>query len=229
MTGAAPGYARLAVQRILEPEVMDADDEAAAYAGMDHTAVNQAFVDRLGALGAGGRMLDIGTGPGDIPLLVVDRWRDVRVVAVDLAPAMLALAGRRVAASAHAARIELVLGDAKALAHGDHSFDTVFSNTILHHLPDPIPFLREAGRVLRPGGALLIRDLFRPPSEARVQELVALHAADMSGAGRELFTASLRAALTPDELRAAADAAGLARAALVIDTDRHMSLQLATA
>ena len=204
---------------------MDGDDEAIAYADMDHTAVNHAFVDRLGALGAGGRMLDIGTGPGDIPLLVVDRWRDATVVAVDLAPAMLELAARRRDASPHAARVELLLGDAKSLALPDASFDTVFSNTILHHLPDPAPFLREARRLLRPGGALLIRDLYRPPTEARVQELVAVHAAAASAAGRELFAASLRAALTPDELRAAADAAGLAAAELVIDTDRHMSLQ----
>ena len=205
---------------------MDGDAEATAYADMDHTAVNQAFVDRLAALGARGRMLDIGTGPGDIPLLVVERWRDASVVAVDLAPAMLAIAARRRDTSPHAARVELLLGDARSLALEDASFDTVFSNTILHHLADPVPFLREAGRLLRPGGALLIRDLFRPPSEERVQELVALHGGAAPG-GRELFTDSLRAALTPDELRAAADAAGLTGAVLVIDTDRHMSLQLA--
>ncbi|HUS68935.1 MAG TPA: methyltransferase domain-containing protein [Kofleriaceae bacterium] len=217
------------MQRILEPEVMDGEGEATAYADMDHTAVNRAFVERLRALGAAGRMLDIGTGPADIPLLVVDRWSEARVVAVDLAPAMLALAAQRRDASPHAARLELVLGDATSLPLDDGSFDAVFSNTILHHLPDPVPFLREAGRVLRPGGALLIRDLYRPASEAHVQDLVALHAATTSPAGRELFTASLRAALTPDELRAAADAAGLADAVLVIDTDRHMSLQRAAA
>src|SRR5690348_9407768 len=80
VTCAAPGYPRPAVQRILEPEVMDDEGEAIAYADMDHTAVNHAFVDRLGALGAGGRMLDIGTGPADIPLLVIDRWSDAHVV-----------------------------------------------------------------------------------------------------------------------------------------------------
>ena len=215
------------VRRILEPEVMDGEEEAAAYAAMDHTAVNHAFVERLRAIGAHGRMIDLGTGPADIPLLVVEGWRDATVVAVDLAPAMLALAARRRDASPHGARIELLLGDARALALGDASFDAVFSNTILHHLPEPVPFLREAHRLLRPGGVLLIRDLYRPDSEARVQELVALHAAGASPAGRELFTASLRAALTPDELRAAADDAGLASADLVIDTDRHMSLQIA--
>jgi hypothetical protein len=55
------------MQRELEPEVMDTPEEASEYDAMDHTEANTAFVDRLIALGARGRMLDIGTGPGHIP------------------------------------------------------------------------------------------------------------------------------------------------------------------
>lgn len=214
------------MDRVLEPEIMDTPEEAATYEEMDHGEVNQAFVARLVSLGARGRMLDIGTGPGDIPLLAVDRIADATVVAIDLAPRMLALAERRRAASPLGSRVELRLADAKALEFEDASFDAVFSNTILHHLADPRPLLREARRVLRPGGVLLVRDLYRPPNPTRVAELVALHAASASEYGRELFRASLCAALTPSELRAVADQAGLTDARLVVDTDRHMSLQL---
>lgn len=214
------------MERVPEPEVMDTPEEARAYDEMDHAQVNGAFVDRLVALGARGRMLDIGTGPAHIPLLVVDRVPDCTVLGIDLAPSMLAIADRRVASSPHRARVELRLGDAKALALDDASFDAVFSNTILHHLSDPRPFLREAARVLRPGGALLIRDLYRPDSEAEVDRLVATHAASSGELGRALLRASLRAAFTPGELRALADDCGLAGAELVIDSDRHMSLQI---
>jgi ubiquinone/menaquinone biosynthesis C-methylase UbiE len=217
------------MERVLEPEVMDSAEEALAYEAMDHSAVNQAFLDRLLELGASGRMLDIGTGPGQLPLLVVEVVATATVVAVDLASSMLELAERRVSASPHRERIELREADAKALEFADASFDTVFSNTILHHLPDPLPFLREANRVLRPGGVLLIRDLYRPDSEARLDQLVAEHAVASTPLGRELFGASLRAALTPLELRQLADAAGLADAELVVDTDRHMSLQIRAA
>jgi ubiquinone/menaquinone biosynthesis C-methylase UbiE len=211
--------------RVPEPEVMDSAAEAAAYDTMDHDQVNRAFVDRLISLGARGRILDIGTGPGHIPLLLVAALADCTVLAVDLAPAMLAIAARHLAGSPQADRVELRIADAKSLDLDDGSFDVVFSNTILHHLEDPRPFLREAGRVLRPDGVLLIRDLYRPDSATRVDELVATYAATAGPIGRELFRASLCAAFTPDELRAMADEVGLTSAEVVVDTDRHMSLQ----
>ena len=167
--------------------------------------------------------------PAHIPLLVADRVTDCTVLAVDLSPAMLAIAERRLMSSPHQTRIELHLGDARKLELAGHSFDAVFSNTIIHHLGDPRPVLREAARLLRPGGALLIRDLYRPDSDAAADRLVAAHAAGVGPVARELFRASLCAAFTPDELRALADECGLAGAELVIDTDRHMSLQIATA
>jgi len=218
---------REVMDRVPEPEVMDTPDEASAYDAMDHAQVNRAFVDRLLAVGARGHMLDIGTGPAHIPLIVCDRLPDCTVLAVDLAPTMLAIAGRHLSGSPHRDRIELRLGDAKSLELPDASFDAVFSNTILHHMTDPRPFLREALRVLRPGGALLIRDLYRPGSEAELDHLVATHAASAGPVGRELLRASLRAAFTPPELRAIADECGLAGAELVLDSDRHMSLQIA--
>ena len=214
------------MQRVLEPEVMDTPEEAAAYDAMDHSEPNAAFVARLAELGARGAMLDIGCGPGHVALLVAERFPDARVLGVDLSKHMLERAEEHRARSAHADRIEFRVADAKGLGLPDASFDTVFSNTILHHIPDPVPFLREAARVLAPGGALLIRDLFRPADQATVERLVAEHAADADAEQRELFRASLCAAFTPDELRELAARAGLERAEVVVDTDRHMSLQI---
>lgn len=215
------------IERILEPEAMDTAQEAAEYGAMDHSAANAAFVERLLGLGARGRMLDIGTGPAQIPVEVCRRLDDARVVAIDLAHHMLRLAAETVARAGLESRIELWHMDAKQLAFEDGSFDAVYSNTILHHVPDPRPFLSEARRVLRPGGVLLIRDLFRPETHARLEELVALHAAGANAYQRKLFGDSLHAAFTPDELRALCDAAGLTGAEIVIDSDRHVSIQLA--
>ena len=213
------------LERVLEPEVMDTEEDASEYDAMDHTEANAAFVERLVTLDPGGRMLDVGTGPGHIPLLVVERVADAEVIAIDLAERMLAIARRYVEASPHAARVRLEKADAKALRYPDAHFDFVYSNTILHHVPEPLTMLREVQRVLKPGGGVLIRDLMRPGSKDELERLVGLHAADATPYQRDLFAASLHAALTPAELTEVARAAGLEDCEVTVDSDRHLSLQ----
>jgi len=215
------------LQRVLEPEVMDTVEDATEYASMDHAEANAALVGRLLELGVHGRVLDIGTGPGDIPLLLCDRLPEVHVTGIDLAQTMLDVAERNRAGSAHAARVEFRIADAKGLEFEDASYDSVFSNTILHHIPDPVPFLSEALRVLKPGGCLLVRDLMRPSSQEELERLVALYAANDTPYQRRLFRDSLHAAFRPEEIRELAQRAGLAAADVVVDSDRHLSIQIA--
>lgn len=205
---------------------MDTAEEAEGYDSMDHGPANGNFVERLFELGASGRMLDLGCGPAHMAIMICEARPQAHVTGLDLAHHMLRVARDNVDASAHAGRIELVHGDAKDVAFERDSYDTVYSNTILHHIPDPRPFLAEAARLVKPGGVLLVRDLFRPESTERIAELVDLYAADCNDYQRDLFGASLHAAFTPEELRAIADESGLSHAELVIDTDRHMSLQV---
>lgn len=213
------------LERVLEPEAMDTADEAREYDTMDHSGPNEAFVERLLQLGARGRMLDIGTGPGHIPVMLCRRVPECTILGIDLSGHMLEVARRNRTAAAFDGRIDFRLVDAKRLPFADGAFDTVFSNTILHHIADPRPFLAEAWRVLRPGGAFLIRDLFRPADEATLERLVREHAGDATPHQQQMFRASLRAALTPDELRALISELGRPGVEVVIDTDRHMSVQ----
>ena len=214
------------IERELEPEVMDTDAEADGYEAMDHSGPNTAFVERLIELGASGQCLDIGCGPGHIPLLAAERIPALHITAVDMSEKMLVHARRAAADSEHGGRVRFEFADAKHLPFEDDSFDAVCSNTILHHIADPTHLLLEAARVLRPGGTLLIRDLYRPATAQVLAELVATYAEDDTPHNRELFRASLNAALTFNELRGISEDADLADADLVIDSDRHMSLQL---
>jgi len=217
------------MERVLEPEYMDTTTEAESYDAMDHGGPNRAFVERVIALSAKGKMLDIGTGPGHIPILLLETLGAAdttsTVVALDAAATMLDIARAKIAKAGLADRITVAKGDAKGLPFPDGTFDAVFSNTILHHIPDPRPFLREAVRVLKSDGVLLIRDLYRPSTNNRVEELVEQHAEGADPTQKQLFRASLQAALTPDELRKMITEIGASGLEVVIDTDRHMSLQ----
>lgn len=213
------------LERILEPEVMDTEQDASEYDAMDHSGPNGAFVERLLELGAWGLMLDIGTGPGDIPLELIGHVAEGEIIGIDLSPEMLKIAEKKKADAPNSERVQFQVADAKELAFSDHHFDTVFSNTILHHIPDPLPFLKEAWRVLKPGGVLLIRDLFRPATQNELDALVQTYAGEDTPHQRQLFGDSLHAALTPVELRELAKAAGMVEVEIVVDTDRHMSLQ----
>jgi ubiquinone/menaquinone biosynthesis C-methylase UbiE len=215
------------MQRTLEPEVMDTLEDAVAYDAMDHSGPNNRFTDRLLELGAHGRVLDIGTGPGHIPVLLCEKLAGVHVTGVDLARHMLALAEKKRAASPHRHRLLFETSDAKGLKYPDGWFDSVCSNTILHHIPDPRPFLRECRRVLRRGGALLVRDLVRPESDARARAWTEQNAAGANAEQKALLHASYCAAFTLAELRALANECGLADAEVVQDDETHMSLQLA--
>ncbi len=214
------------MERILEPEFMDDAEESKDYDAMDHTIPNSAFVDRLLELGAQGLMLDIGCGPGHIPPLIVAQKPDARVIGIDAARTMIDLAKKHLLESQAADRVSYQLANAKTLPFPDHHFDAILSNTVLHHIPNPVPFLAEALRVLKPSGVLLIRDLFRPEDMAQVDALVALHGAEANPSQRALFRASLCAALTPAELKKMAQSAGLKDFEIVTDSDRHMSLQI---
>lgn len=214
------------LERVLEPEAMADPREALAYDRMDHSAPNEAFVDRLVELDAHGRMLDVGVGPGHIPLMVCDRLAHGRIVGIDLSESMLRIARQHCRRSAHADRIVYQVADAKSLPFADESFDTVFSNSILHHLADPAAALVEAWRVLKPGGAFLFRDLFRPPDAATRRRLVETHAAGQYDYQKQLFRQSLDAALTPDELRRMIGRFDWAdQVRVLVDTDRHVSVQ----
>ena len=147
---------------------------------------------------------------------------------------MLALAERNVQSAGLGARITLSRRDAKATGWPPASFDTVVSNSIVHHIPEPRDAFAEMWRLARPGGLLFVRDLERPASDGRVAELVDRYAAIPAGLPaaerarherqRALFDASLRAALMLEEVRQSVAGLGVAAGAVSSTSDRHWTL-----
>ena len=201
---------------------MDTMEDAMEYDAMDHSYVNQTFVNDLLAAGPLGRdVLDIGTGTALIPVELCRRNSDVRIMASDAATNMIDIARYNLELHRATERIQLHFGDAKKLVFQDCYFDTVMSNSIVHHLPEPGPLFAEALRVVRPGGLVFFRDLYRPESNDEVERLVATHAAEDTDYCKQLLRQSLHAALTLAEVVALVEAAGGDATSVSITSDRH--------
>lgn len=104
---------------------------------------------------------DLGCGTGG--LLPVLRQRARRVIGVDKSQRMLDEARKRLAGDGSG--IELRLGEIEHLPMGDGEADAAVINMVLHHLPSPAEGIREAARVVRRGGGLLIVDLEKHENE----------------------------------------------------------------
>ncbi len=108
----------------------------------------------LGLLPRDWTVVDIGCGTG---LMTAELARHVRqVIGVDNAEAMLDAARHR---TAELPNVELRHGDAEALPLDDTTADAAMMALVLTYLPDPMPALCEARRVLTPGGRLVVVDL----------------------------------------------------------------------
>jgi ubiquinone/menaquinone biosynthesis C-methylase UbiE len=211
------------IPRVLEPEAMETPEEANDYDLMDHSEVNARFVaDFLNVHGPcrGGEILDVGTGPAQIPIALCRADPSAHVLGIDLAESMLAVAARNVARAAMSDRIRLSLADAKAVGLLG-PYEAVISNTIVHHIPEPAPALAEMARLVARGGTLMVRDLFRPADVATIERLVATYAGSEPPAARALFEASLHAALTLEEVRAIVAGMGLPANDVIMTSDRH--------
>jgi ubiquinone/menaquinone biosynthesis C-methylase UbiE len=208
--------------RVLENEVMDTRQEANDYDAMDHSEVNRRFVQDLLDVGlTDGDVLDLGTGTALIPIELCQRNERCRVMAADAAVSMLELARINVEVAGLRDRIILSHLDAKQIPFGDETFHAVISNSIIHHIPDPVTVLAEAVRVAVPGGLLFFRDLLRPPDDATVRRLVDTYAADANDHQRKMFDDSLRAALDLEEIRGLITQVGLDPAGVQATSDRH--------
>ncbi len=107
---------------------------------------------------AAGRVLDIGTGPGRLPVAIASRNKYVHVTGLDLSPDMVKIA-TQLAAKKGLANVDFRVGSASDLPFGDGEFDLAVSTLSFHHWKEPGNALDEIYRVLRQGGEAWIYDM----------------------------------------------------------------------
>jgi SAM-dependent methyltransferase len=120
----------------------------------------------------GGRVLDVATGWGGFVELLADKLGGyTQMVGIDISAHMLADASR----NSNQERIRFSQMDAGRLGFADGSFDTVSLSASLHHLADASPILAEVGRMLRPGGHLVVAEMHRDVTTEAQLTSVQLH------------------------------------------------------
>jgi ubiquinone/menaquinone biosynthesis C-methylase UbiE len=118
----------------------------------------QEYLDAMGIDGAV-RVLDMGCGTG-LAARAIARRADFSgtVLGIDLSPYLVTAAQRLAREEGVDERLDFRNGDACTVEAADATFDAVIAHTLLSHVEDPSLVVREAARVLRPGGMLGIFD-----------------------------------------------------------------------
>ena len=106
----------------------------------------------------GDEILDIGTGPGYLPIEIAKRSVNVRITGIDLSRKLLDMARSNAAKAGLSDRLTFQLGDAGRIEFEDASFDMVISTGMLHSLKDPVKVIQEIYRVLKASGEAWIFD-----------------------------------------------------------------------
>jgi cyclopropane fatty-acyl-phospholipid synthase-like methyltransferase len=211
------------MNRVLEPELMDDQEQALAYARADFEEENQGFVNRFLEFYPefkSGHVLDLGCGPADIPIRLARTLPDCRMTGVDGSAPMIALGVEAIRAAGLANRITLRCERFQETILEERA-DAVISNSLLHHVPNALQFWYAAKKLAQPGAVVLVMDLLRPESPEAAKAIVEKYAADEPAILRRDFYNSLLASYTEDEVAAQLTEMNLSRLLIDVLDDRH--------
>ncbi len=208
---------------------MDDPEQARAYALADFSEPHQAFVDHFKQCFAQhrvSRVLDLGCGPADITLRFARAYPESEIVGVDASAAMLAFGHAALAETGLSPRVRLVqahlpLVSPQAVLPAV-AFDTVISNSLLHHLADPMVLWRTIQLLAARRAAIFVMDLARPASRQAAEALIENYAANEPAILKRDFLHSLLAAYRLEEIQQQLRQAQLEYLQARLVSDRHI-------
>jgi ubiquinone/menaquinone biosynthesis C-methylase UbiE len=217
----------VAIERILEEELMNDEQQARVYAQTDfeepHSRFIQVFQERFGKQTVAGQVLDLGCGPGDISIRFAKAYPDCTVHGIDGSLAMLSYGHLALAAEpvAIANRIHLTYGRLPDITLPRKRYQIIISNSLLHHLPDPSILWKTITRFAASKTLVMIMDLLRPESLQEARHLADQYAGGEPEILQRDFYNSLLASFTLKEIRQQLAIAGLEHFWIERISDRH--------
>jgi ubiquinone/menaquinone biosynthesis C-methylase UbiE len=200
---------RLDSPELQTPDEIDAfiDSRALEYP----TKLEDDFVKRALGLGVdNGMLLDVGTHVGLIPLKILWQNENFYAIGMDSSSGMVERARQTADAWGLGERAFFQVGDARRMRFKTSYFDIVISDASLHIFDDPVSVLAEINRVLKPRGALLIRD-FQRPTRLQMRRKIAEQSVRYGARLSRHIETAMRAAFTRMELQDMVRASGLQR------------------
>jgi ubiquinone/menaquinone biosynthesis C-methylase UbiE len=212
------------MERILEPELMEDAEQVLAYAHADFETPHNGFVQRIKAFvnepTFSGKALDLGCGPGDISRRFALAFPLCAIDAVDGSKPMIDHAINSTAPELQS-RLNFIHGKLPDVELPESSYGIIFSNSLLHHLPDPQILWQSVKRYSVTGTRIAIMDLLRPNNRYMTESLVAMYASTEPKILQHDFYNSLLAAFTLAEINTQLTQAGLLLTVEQI-SDRHV-------
>ena len=122
-------------------------------------------IKRIKDAGEAPRVLDVACGTGDVSIAIAKAVKKGEVIGVDISKEMLEVMRQKVLKNKLESMISQEVGDGEALRFPEGSFDRVVNAFGIRNFEDRDKGLREALRVLKPGGRLVILELSRPQNK----------------------------------------------------------------
>ena len=105
-----------------------------------------------------GLILDLGTGPGYLPIEILKKASGIKIIGVDLSRGLIRMARVNAQRAGLSDRLDFQFGNSANLRFSDSAFDMVLSTGMLHSLKQPVKVFQEIYRVLKKGGQTWIYD-----------------------------------------------------------------------
>lgn len=204
------------------------DDEIEGWveaSGMAYfSSLDEEFVNRALGLGiSSGMLLDLDSRLGLVAMKMLWKQEDLLAMGVYRTRAMADRTRDTALEWGLGERMFFQVGEPSRFRFKDGYFDLVVSDGVLHRWSDPSAVLAEIGRITKPSGAILIRDLARP-SRFRIGSHIRQHGARYPKSLRGTFARSVRAGFTPDEFLTLSESLGLDRVRVLAD-ETHVVME----